>query len=180
MRSATYVKPGEELFCQGCHEGRHRGGLSPTNVPLAFRREPSAIKADVDGTKPFSFPRLVQPVLDKHCADCHEKEAKEGKTFSLGRGAEGAHFYDSFSNLRPYVFYYDSASFTESKSYPGKFGSYASKLRTILKAGHYDVKLTPEEMHRLTVWMDNNGDFYGSYENLEPQRRGEIVQPTLE
>ncbi len=180
MRSATYVKPGEELFCQGCHEGRHRGGLPPASVPIAFRRDPSVIRTDVDGTKPFSYPRLVQPVLDEHCVDCHEQGAAEGKTFSLGRGNPDAYFYDSFNNLRPYVFYYNEEAFTEAKSIPGQFGSYASKLRTILEDGHYDVQLTPEEMHRLTVWMDNNGDFYGSYENLEPQRRGEIVQPTLE
>ena len=98
----------------------------------------------------------------------------------VGLCGSDAHFYESFENLRPYVFYYNDEAFTESKSYPGQFGSYASKLRTILEAGHYDVNLTPEEMHRLTIWMDNNGDFYGSYESLEEQRRGEIVQPTLE
>ncbi|MGL6195444.1 MAG: hypothetical protein ACRC2T_11545, partial [Thermoguttaceae bacterium] len=150
MRSATYVKPGEELFCQGCHEGRNKGGLAPTNVPIAFRREPSKITADVDGTKPFSFPRLVQPVLDRNCAECHEKEAVAGKTFSLSRGKEGKHFYDSFENLRPYVFYFDNAAFTQSKSYPGKFGANASKLWQVLEAGHYDVKLTPEEKHCLS------------------------------
>lgn len=180
MRSATYVKPGEELFCIGCHEGRHRTSVAPSSFPTAFLREPSVIEPDVDGTKPFSYPRLVQPIWDRHCVDCHEKESQNGKTFSLGRGNTKNHFSDSFNNLRPYVFYYNEASWTESKSIPGQFGTYASKLWKLLEEGHYGVELTPEEKHRISVWMDNNGDFYGSYENTEQQRRGEIVQPTLE
>ena len=38
---------------------------------MAMQREPSQLKPDMDGTNPFSYPRLVQPVLDKHCAGCH-------------------------------------------------------------------------------------------------------------
>ena len=32
--------------------------------PLALQRGPSRLKPDVDGSNPFSYPRLVQPVLD--------------------------------------------------------------------------------------------------------------------
>jgi len=40
--------------------------------------------------------------------------------------------------------------------------------------------LQPEDMHRITLWLDSNSDFFGSYENIEAQSRGEIVQPTME
>ncbi len=179
MRSATYIKPGEELFCVGCHDQRYNTP-KPTSVPTAFRRDPSDIKRDVEGTHPISYPLLVQPVLDKHCADCHEKEAVAKKTFRLGRGKPNDHFYESYKNLRPYAFFYDNATFTEAKTFPGKFGARASKLWPLLEKGHYDVSLSPEEKHRLAVWLDNNSDFYGSYENLERQRAGEVVPPTLE
>ena len=180
MRSATYVHPGETLICQGCHASRHRSPQSPAETPLAMRRAPSKIQPEVDGSKPFSFPRLVQPVLDRHCAACHEKEPK---AFDLGRGDvenNRGRFYPSYDNLRPYAFFYDDAAWTDPMTFPGKFGARASRLYAILEQGHYDVKLSKEEMHRITLWLDSNSDFFGSYENTEAQARGEIVQPTLE
>ena len=65
---------------------------------------------------------------------------------------------------------------------PGKFGARASKLYQLLEEGHYDVKLDPEEMHRITVWLDSLSNFYGVYEKEggTAQLKGEVVQPTLE
>ncbi len=50
----------------------------------------------------------------------------------------------------------------------------------MLHAGHHKLKLSKEDMHRITLWLDSNSDFYGSYENLAEQREGKIVQPTME
>jgi len=63
---------------------------------------------------------------------------------------------------------------------PGKFGSNASKLYRILTSEHHGLELTPEELYRFTLWMDNNCDFYGAYEECTLQRQGHIVQPSLE
>ena len=65
---------------------------------------------------------------------------------------------------------------------PGKFGARASKLYPMLKAGHKGVKLTPEELHRVVLWLDCVSPFYGVYEKDggEAQLRGEIAWPTLE
>lgn len=182
MRSATYVKPGETLLCTGCHENRHRSALSPPVFPKAMQRAPSSIEPDVSGSKPFSYPLLVQPVWDRNCVDCHDREAAEGKTFKMSRGSLDQHFYDSYNNLRKYVFYYNNSDWTEAQTHPGKFGARASKLWKILEDGHYDVKLSEEDRHRVLLWLDNNADFYGVYEHesLPKQRRGELVQPTLE
>ena len=46
--------------------------------------------------------------------------------------------------------------------------------------GHHDVKLSPEELRRITLWLDCNSDFYGTYENIQAQARGELVRPVLE
>jgi hypothetical protein len=35
-------------------------------------------------------------------------------------------------------------------------------------------------MRRLTLWLDCNSDFYGTYESTDAQRRGEVVQPQME
>jgi len=183
MRSATYVHPGENLVCQGCHEQRHHSPVSPIETPLAMRRPPSKIRPDVDGSNPFSYPRLVQPVLDRHCVECH---AKEPDAMDLSAGdRQGGKWYPSYENLRDYAFFYGSPGWgydrwTPAVTIPGRFGARASKLLAILEQGHYDAKLSKEELHRITLWLDSNSDFFGSYENTEAQARGEIVRPTLE
>jgi cytochrome c553 len=50
----------------------------------------------------------------------------------------------------------------------------------MLEKGHKNVKLSDEEMHRLALWLDSNSDFYGTYEKIEEQRRGESIAPILE
>ncbi|MDO4571637.1 MAG: NPCBM/NEW2 domain-containing protein [Planctomycetia bacterium] len=183
MRSAAYVHHGEDLVCQGCHEFRH-GAIKNTpnrlQTPIALRRLPSEIAPGPEGSSPINFPRLVQPILDKHCVDCHETGVDGKKTFSLARGAEGQHFYTSYDNLRKYTHFFDDATWTEPKTIPLKFGSYASPLYSILKKGHYGVQLSPQEWERLTLWMDTNCDFYGAFDDILEQRRGEFVAPRLE
>jgi len=180
MRSATYVHHGETLLCLGCHERKQHTPAAVSRWPVAMRRSPSEIKPDVDGSKPFSYPRLVQPVLDKHCVACH---AKEPKAFALDKGnvaGNTGQFYPSYNNLRKYSFYFDDAVWTTPRTIPGQFGARVSKLYSLLKEGHYDVKLSQEEMHRIALWLDSNSDFFGSYENTGDQAKGQIVQPTLE
>jgi len=177
MRSATYLQPGEKLVCQGCHDRRHRAPETPRIPPIAMRRSPSKPKPDVDGSHPFSYPRLVQPVLDKHCVACHAK--KESKTFDLSSKMSGK-WYASYANLAPKYGFYNYGN--GHRTTPGQFGAKASKLYAILQKGHYDVKLSAEEMHRITLWLDCCSVFYGVYEKEggEAQLRGEVVQPTLQ
>jgi hypothetical protein len=179
MRSDTYVHPGETLVCQGCHQPRSFTAPGAT-APLAMRRSPSKIRPDVDGSNPLSFPRLVQPVLDRHCTACHDKEPKAAD-LKPGDWTKNAHrWYTSYANLRDVAFFWDGAGWTSARTTPGHFGARASKLYALLTEGHYDVKLPPNDLHRVTLWLDSNSDFFGSYENTEAQARGEIVQPTLQ
>ena len=36
------------------------------------RRPPSTLEPGPDGTRPFGYPRLIQPLLDRYCVDCHD------------------------------------------------------------------------------------------------------------
>lgn len=180
MRTVTYVKPGETLACNGCHEDRLQSAVNFGKMPRAIRKAPSEIRPEPSGSIPYSYPLLVQPVLDKHCATCHEKESRAGNTFRLGPGdISKRHFYESYDHLKPYVFFYDDYAWTEPETLPGRFGALASPLTRILDEGHYDVNLSPEDRRRLTIWMDMNGDFYGSSDDIERQKNGEIVWPRM-
>jgi hypothetical protein len=181
MRSATYLQPGERLVCQGCHEPRHSAPESPENTPVAMRRQPSKLKADVDGTNPFSYPRLVQPVLDKHCVECHAEHPDEAPRLDREVIAKGRQkWYASYHSLAPKYGFWDYGG--RHRTIPGKFGARASKLYELLQEGHYDVELSEEEMHRVTVWLDSCSIFYGVYEEEGgiAQLEGKVVYPTLE
>ncbi len=185
MRSDTYVHPGQQLLCRGCHEPRRSAPAVPKRFPLAFRRPPSRIQPDVEGSKPFSFPRLVQPVLERNCVTCHEKEPKAPDLRKGDWKKNPDYRYTSYDNLREYAFFFGSVRneydpWTTPRTIPGQFGARASKLYEILRHGHHDVILSKEDLHRIILWLDCNSDFFGSYENTEAQAKGDIVQPILE
>jgi hypothetical protein len=184
MRSGTYVHPGEQLTCLGCHEPKHAVSDKPNRVPLAMQRPPSRIAPDVDGSNPFNYPRLVQPVLDLNCVACHA----EKKVLDLAGTPGGPNGWTrSYANLaEKYGFYFHVTNGSINtgvhggvRTIPGQFGAQAAPLIEYLTAKHYGVSLTDEELRRMTLWLDCNSEFYGAYENIEAQARGEIVEPSL-
>jgi hypothetical protein len=150
------------------------------------------LQPDVDGTNPFSYARLVQPVLNRYCTDCHARNRDKALRLdaSLVQVAGKAYmdlpttYFASYASLAPHHGFYDygRAAGRSHRTTPGEFGARASKLYQLLMKGHYDVKLPPEDLHRLTVWLDSCSMFYGVYEKEggEAQLRGEVVRPTLE
>lgn len=188
MRSGTQFQPGEMTTCQGCHEPRTGSPPLGNTYPLAMRRPPSSLRPDVDGTDPFSYPRLVQPVLDKHCVACHKKDADKAPPLDSTLVARPSAafmdrptvYYASYLSLVPKFGFYDYGH--QLHTIPGRFGARAAPLYQLLRKGHYDVKLSPEEMHRIAVWLDCLSIFYGVYEKEggAAQLRGEIARPTLE
>ncbi|MBM3860812.1 MAG: hypothetical protein FJ395_14330 [Verrucomicrobia bacterium] len=176
MRSGTAIRHGEKLVCQGCHEHKYKAATAAERVALALQRPPSEPKPDLDGSNPFSYPRLVQPVLDRNCVPCHDKNPD--KAPNLKREPIANKFYASYNNLVKYSF---TSYGDHYRTVPGKFGAHASKLIAMLDKGHHDVKLSPEDFHRLTLWQDTVSMFYGVFEKEpgEAQLRGEIAQGTL-
>ncbi len=183
MRSVSYTAPGETLMCNGCHDQRVGSARTPPKAsPLAMKRAPSKIAPEMEGTNPFHFARLVQPVLDAKCMTCHGEQRKP-KAPDLRRGdfAKNKDFwFTSFTSLRPYVKFYDAADWVEPYTIPGQFGAKGSKLYAMLTAGHHDVNLTADELRRLVIWMDSNGLFHGHEQDLLAQAEGKIVPPILQ
>ncbi|MBI4661528.1 MAG: hypothetical protein HY735_22120 [Verrucomicrobia bacterium] len=185
MRSVTYLHPGEQLSCQGCHEPRHRAPRRSEGTPSALRRAPSKIQPEADGSNPFNFVRLVQPVLDRNCVGCHSAS----QALDLSGLTQGKHGWTrSYQNLAgKYGFYFhvfngamNTGVHGGSRTIAGRFGAGASLLMEFLDDRHYGVKVSPEDRRRVALWLDCNSEFYGAYENTAGQGRGEIVRPTLE
>jgi hypothetical protein len=190
MMSAAYTHAGERLMCQGCHEPRHHAPPSPRTYPLALRRAPSRLAIDVEGTWPLSFARLIQPILDTKCVACHQQERNKNSAtkaidlsiavvegnYSHWRGNSGPLFWtQGYANLGKFGWRAGGKSST-----PGNVGTFKSRLFPILTKGHHDVKLTPEEWHRFSVWLDCGSPFFGAYEQLAEQAQGKLIRPLIE
>ncbi|MBN2506683.1 MAG: hypothetical protein JXQ71_08315 [Verrucomicrobia bacterium] len=72
MRSWTTLQPGETQSCVGCHE--HKNSAPPTapyRGTLALKSGPQALAPFHGPPRGFSFPKEIQPILDRHCTRCH-------------------------------------------------------------------------------------------------------------
>ncbi len=188
MRSLTYLQPGENAGCVGCHEPRT---ITPTQrtIARALSRPPSTITPGPDGSRPLSYPILVQPVLDRHCVKCHNKDKPDGGVVLTG--GPQRRYTVSYNALAPRVSYAAwggrKGDFrkinSEPISTPGHFGAKGSSLMKLLLEGHQKVALNAEEMDRLVTWMDANALFYGTFDPADQarqQRGGRIKGPKLQ
>ncbi|HPD14055.1 MAG TPA: hypothetical protein PLE19_03855 [Planctomycetota bacterium] len=183
MRSVSYLQPGEAASCVGCHESRS-APPPERRAAKALLRPPSTIEPGPDGSKPLSYPILIQPVLDKHCVSCHNKEKPEGKVILTGEPA--GHYTASYNALAPRVSYaaWGHGGNCEPLAKPDYFGARGSPalVKTFTEA-HHNVKLSPAEWERVVTWMDANALFYGTFDPADQARqlRGErIAGPKLE
>jgi len=176
MRSITYLRPGERASCVGCHEPRSTAPPG-RRTAQALCRGPSTIEPCPEGSKPLSYPILVQPVLERKCVSCHSPQKPEGGVVLTGQPQ--GHYTVSYNALAPRVSYSawggKPGDFrqvnSEPLSKPEFFGARGSPLMKMLLEGHEEVRLTPEEMERLVTWMDANALFYGTFDPADQARQ---------
>jgi hypothetical protein len=176
MRSVTYLQPGERVSCVGCHENRM---TTPVDVQImALKRPPSQIDPGQLGGRPFSYVEVVQPVLDKQCVRCHGGEKTDGG-LDLRGTPEGAftHSYIALCGDEARVPRFKARNQIQVTSPGGGKMALGSGLMKLLREGHEDVQLAPQELRRLAAWLDLNAIFYGTNvpESQARQLRGEIV-----
>ncbi|MCX7008104.1 MAG: SUMF1/EgtB/PvdO family nonheme iron enzyme [Kiritimatiellaeota bacterium] len=172
MRSWFSAQPGERLSCVGCHEK-----LNETPAPrgtLAARTAAVDITPWRGPRRGFSFPREVQPVLNKYCVGCHSGAARpDGKilpNFSPGR--EEVELGSKKKKVLPFdVAYLALHPFVRR---PGPESDYhlpmtfeyhasTSELIQMLEKGHHGVQLDAEAWNRLTTWIDLNVPDHGTW-----------------
>ena len=190
MRSYTHLMPGEVQGCVGCHASRSY--LSPLGRAKEFvRRPPQELGAPEWWTEAgFAYERIVQPVLDKNCIECHSgAEAPKTvrltgertrffstsyDTLAMGTKMAPPHRYRGQNGLidNPYTDWISGFHGCEDNILevePRRFGSPRSKLADIILAGHPAkdgrprVNLSRAEKQRILTWIDVNVPFYGSF-----------------
>jgi len=179
MGSVTQITTGEQVACIGCHEDRLQ---APAVARTSFERlknAPDDLTPNSWGSRRIDYVQLVQPVLDRHCIQCHDGEKLKGGIDLTGDKTR-------FTSMS-----YDSLTIGNSENYgylpnykyvqgyflgfgPGgvfpalKTGSMVSKLITMLEAGHHKTQLNPDEFKRICVWIDANIPYYSTWDMTRP------------
>ncbi|MBR4834086.1 MAG: hypothetical protein IKU86_07130 [Thermoguttaceae bacterium] len=191
MRSEVYLQDGENRGCVGCHEQAGYTGQNVETQSLALGRDASEIVPGPKDARPFAFPRLIQPILDRACVSCHRDATADGETTSDAlpaaapnlTGAVEGEFTRSYDALKPYLRWYEwgGASIQQVATLPGRCGADESPLTAILDdENHRDLpNFTDADRRTLYLWLDANVPFYGVYDRRERQKilNGESVAP---
>ena len=177
MRSFTHMMPGERQSCMGCHADRNYAAPSSTERTIASLRPPQELEEPEWGVTGFSYPHIVQPVLDKHCVECHNATKQPHGVDLCGDKTD--FFNVSYEVLarqgkpgqNPYTKWiptYNGQEANIPQVAPRHWGSPASKLADIILSGHPDkdgeprVDVAPSEQRRVFAWIDLNVPYYGT------------------
>ncbi|MEI7910336.1 MAG: hypothetical protein WCK77_11920, partial [Verrucomicrobiota bacterium] len=199
-RTFVNYMPGETRSCVGCHMPPDAAPSRGPGAPLALARPaslPGPQPGESAGRRPLHYPSDVQPVLDRHCIECHNKKEPKGNLDLTGRMT--TFFSVSYENLLT-----ERRNGRKDRRDPGlvptigenhpktgnigylpanSLGSHNSLLIAMLAPDkvrlkgdparlerlkklvdtHREVHLKPEELLKISNWVDTNAQYYGSY-----------------
>ncbi|MDR1491121.1 MAG: NPCBM/NEW2 domain-containing protein [Planctomycetaceae bacterium] len=194
----TYVnyRPGETRSCVGCHETPDMTPSPMTSVSKAMQRAASIPKPQPmqpEAKVVFDYERQIQPILDKHCVECHT-----GSQSAAGldlRGDPAGTYSVSYQSLiklsktsRQLLGnrkYRDEDNASNGIEYipPYQTGALSSPLGALVRGeqktawnneeanlyaekllqNHKDLKLSETEKLVVTNWLDVNCQYYPAY-----------------
>jgi len=189
MRSWTTAMPGEFVSCVGCHEKQNAAPASRRTI--ATGKRPAEIQPWHGPVRGFSFPREVQPVLDRYCVGCHDGSKRpDGKKLADLRGGRDEYVVLAARDPKPkrirgawredlvrkYSGVFEPAYFElrrfvrvgglESDLHvqpPGEFHADTTELVQMLRKGHHGVTLDRDAWERITTWIDLNAPCHGTW-----------------
>jgi hypothetical protein len=170
----------------GCHEPRLQApGLKRG---AAYRTEPKELTPPEWGVVGFDYSRIVQPVLDKYCIDCHNPvdapkkiDLTGGKTDYFNVSYDVLARENQGSRGSPYVSWIPTYNGQEQNILevtPKAWGSAQSKLAKVVLSGHPDADgrkpfaMDEGSRRRILAWIDLNVPYYGSSETAYPELNG--------
>ena len=154
---------------------------------------PQAQPGETNARRIIDYRVDVQPVWDKHCVECHSGDKPEGNLDLSGTmTAQFSVSYENLvPERRGTPHNRNLVGLTIGENHPKtgnvhylpprSMGSYSSMLIAMISKGkvpspsgqeqrvdkwlksHEEISLAPEELLRVTNWIDTNCQFYGSY-----------------
>jgi len=162
MRSWSTLQPGEVMGCVGCHENKNEAPAPDMVSAEAFRAGSADLEPFYDIRRGFSFVKDIQPILDKHCVECHRPGGKSAKYLLTGDRLDdprSARFWTrSYLTLTQYGHPNQYITWVHAQSPapmipPHNVGSAASPIFALL-ADHHGVSLSREELDKFAAWID--------------------------
>lgn len=200
MRSWSTLMPGEVFSCIGCHENKNEtAAAGPVTMALQAGIQPLEPFYDVSGAG-FSFPRIIQPILDAKCTRCHHgSEPPDLRATPVWDAAARKFWNRSYHELISTDRSRGPANDTsqrlgvieERSKYlcwigrwsvpvvipPYSHGSSRSPLITLLESGHEGVEMTQEEMDKISCWIDLALPHSGEWtEGMTPEDRNSYMR----
>lgn len=174
MRSWSTLQPNETQSCVGCHEHKNTVPIAGHPVSIAMNKGIKNLEPEDEmGTRNFSYLKEVQPIWDKHCISCHDgvkqKMSLKGD-LKVVENRSKRKYSDSYLSLThakqdgndgPYRGnpHHEEVNWISSLSEPTLLppyfaGSNKSNLIKRLESGHGGTKLTPQEIRKVSLWID--------------------------
>jgi hypothetical protein len=193
MRSWSTAQPGERVACVGCHESKNSTPRQAIPMPTAFGAGVEQLSGFYGPPRGFSFPREIQPILDRHCIRCHyvrrgspdPAEADDAAFSLLGREVvdpvakrRWSEAYLALTQSKPrsveggpacYLGHPDDVvSWIDAQSVPTLLppyfaGAAKSRLMKLLEDGHRGERLSREELAKLACWIDLSVPYCADY-----------------
>jgi hypothetical protein len=204
MRTFTHLMPGEVQSCIGCHADRNYAMANTTGQamsrPSAMMRDTESLAAPSWSVTGFSYPHIVQPILDQHCVECHGRDTPAGNLELTGDKTD--FFNVSYENLvrrgtqafdwerggapgdfgknkyTSWIATYNGQEKNILEIEPGHWGAKASWLARIIDEDHPDqqgkhqIDMTADEKARVYAWLDLNVPYYGTSHSNYTSLRG--------
>jgi len=164
MHSFVTLEPGETTSCVGCHEQRVQAPHAVGADLLALRRPPSRIEPIPDVPRVFDFPRDIQPILDRHCVECHNADHREGGVDLTGD--KTVMYTMSYWAIRHYQLVADGRNQPYGNRPPRTTGSAGSRLMKLIDGSHYKAKLSEHETRMVRLWIETSATYPGTYASL--------------
>ena len=167
MRTFINLMPGENRSCIGCHELRRKAPNLRRVGPQAMDHPVQALYPQPGDTGPRTvhYPLDVQPILDKHCLDCHGGKEPKGELDLTGELTNlWTRSYENLMKKRLVSFLqggFGSANVPAEP--PLTFGSHRSRLVERIRHEPCNGNLTREEFIRIVTWIDANAPYYGTH-----------------
>ena len=163
MHSFTSVMPGERTTCIGCHEERtetpnadDRDRLFRLMRSAPVNPEPVAGYPDI-----FSFPRDIQPILDKYCLECHNPDREEGGFNASGHWNPVYTF--SYMQMSWRKMFGDNRNRPRSNFDPYEIGTGSSTLLKMIEEHHQGVNMDEKDVKMIRLWLDAGANYAGTY-----------------
>ncbi len=112
----------------------------------------------------LDFPRDIQPILDRHCVECHNPDRREGAA-----DLSGDHtplFSVSYVTMNRLGLVADGRNEKFGNRPPRTIGSSASRLMSFLDGSHYKATLSVREQKIVRLWIESSAVYAGTYAAL--------------